>query len=106
MDKVELTNELIRISKPAGINIVEATSLDQETRSLNLDSLDTLMFTIYLADLYGIPEEKLKELSPMRVTEPDGSQRPSMTLKMIFDFVDKHKTKEPENLAEAVKNLK
>jgi hypothetical protein len=29
-----------------------------------------------------------------------------MTLKMIFDFVDKHKTKEPENLAEAVKNLK
>ncbi|NBS87121.1 MAG: hypothetical protein EBS60_03450 [Verrucomicrobia bacterium] len=106
MDKVELTNELIRIAKPAGINIVEATSLDQETRSLNLDSLDTLMFTIYLADLYGIPEEKLKELSPMRVTEPDGSQRPSMTLKMIFDFVDKHKTKEPENLAEAVKNLK
>mgnify|MGYP007071401256 CR=1 FL=1 len=106
MDKVELTNELIRIAKPAGINIVKATSLDQETRSLNLDSLDTLMFTIYLADLYGIPEEKLKELSPMRVTEPDGSQRPSMTLKMIFDFVDKHKTKEPENLAEAVKNLK
>lgn len=106
MDKVELTNELIRIAKPAGINIVKATSLDQETRSLNLDSLDTLMFTIYLADLYGIPEEKLKELGPMRVTEPDGSQRPSMTLKMIFDFVDKHKTKEPENLAEAVKNLK
>lgn len=106
MDRIELTNEIIKIAKPAGVNIVPATSLDQETTVLNLDSLDTLMFTIYLADLYGIPEEKLKELTPDMVTMEDGTQRKSMTLRRIFDFVDQHKTKEPEDMAKALKDLK
>lgn len=106
MDRVQITNEIIKIAKPAGINIVPATSLDQETVNLNLDSLDTLMFTIYLADLYGIPEEKLKELTPDVVTMEDGTQRKSMTLRKIFEFVDQHKTKEPEDMTEALKGLK
>jgi len=106
MDRVLLTNELIKLAKPAGINIVEATSLDQETVELNLDSLDTLMFSIYLADMYGIPEEKLKELTPTAVTLEDGTQRRSMTLRRIFDFVDAHKTTEPTDMADALRKLK
>lgn len=106
MDKIALLNEIIKVAKPASVEKPVATGLDQETVDLGLDSLDTLMLTVYLADVYGIPEEKLKELRPLEIENPDGTRSRSMTIRRIFDFVDENKTMEPASIEEAVAKIK
>lgn len=106
MDKIALFNEVIKVAKPAGVNCPQATSIDEETAELGLDSLDTLMLSVYLADIFGIPEEKLKELRPLEIDNPDGTKSRSMTIKRIFDFVDQNKTTEPTSIEDAVAKIK
>ena len=84
----------------------QASSLEEETVELGLDSLDTLMLSVYLADIFGIPEEKLKELRPLEVENPDGTRSRSMTIKRIFDFVDQNKTADPISIEEAIAKIK
>lgn len=106
MDRIALLNEIIKVAKPASIEKPVATSMDEETTNLDLDSLDTLMVTVYLSDIYGIPEEKLKELRPLEIENPDGTRSRSMTIRRIFEFVDENKTIEPASIEEAVAKIK
>jgi acyl carrier protein len=107
MDRIELFNEVIKVAKPAGINRPTATDMNQDlVADLGLDSLDTLMLTIYLADIYGVPEEKLKELRPTEIENLDGTKTKSMTIAYVYDFMDANKTTEPASLEEAVEKIK
>ena len=107
MDRIALFNEVIKVAKPAGINRPTATDMNQDlVADLGLDSLDTLMLTVYMADIYGIPEEKLKQLRPAEIENPDGTKSKSMTIAYIYDFIDANKTSDPASLEEAVAKIK
>ena len=67
---------------PVNSNGAHANSLDEPLGETGLDSLDLLMMAIYLSDIYGVPEEIAKEMQPVTVGD-------------MFDYMEKHKTKEP-----------
>ena len=70
-----------------------AKNLDDKLAEIEVDSLDALLIGIYLCELFGIPEEKGKELQPL-------------TLRDIHDFVLSNKTTEPESIEAAVEAIK
>ena len=92
-DKLELFNGLIAIVTPVNSMGAEATSLDQPLAETGLDSLDLLMMGIYLGDIYGAPEDDIKDMQPTTVRD-------------MFDHVIKFKTKEPVNVHEAIELVK
>lgn len=93
MDKLELFNGLINIVTPVNSMGAEAKSLDQPLNETGLDSLDLLMMAIYLSDIYGVDEETAKTMQPMTVQD-------------MFDFMEKHATKQPNNIHEAIESIK
>lgn len=93
MDRVQLFNEIVRASRAIGVPSTDATSLDQKLSEVNLDSLDTLLVSIYYCDIYGIPEEKVKQFQPKTLAE-------------IYEFIDQNKTREPKTLEEALKKIR
>jgi acyl carrier protein len=107
MDKVALFNEVLKVAKPAGINRPLAVDLNQDiVADLGLDSLDTMMLTIYLGDIYGVPEEKLKDFRPKEIENADGTKSKSMTIADMYAFVETNKTTEPASFEEAVAKIK
>lgn len=92
-DKLELFNGLIAVVTPVNSNAAEALSLDDNLADTGLDSLDLLMMAIYLSDIYGAPEEAVKDMQPITVRD-------------MFDHIIKHKTKEPVNVHEAIELVK
>lgn len=93
MDKLELFNAVARVARPLHREFTPVTSLDCSLKEADLDSLDTLLVCVYLCELYGIEEEKGKEI-------------PFSTPQKIFDFLEEHKTREPSSVAEAVEQIK
>lgn len=89
MDKLELFNAIARVAKPLHLTFEELKSLDVKFKDAGIDSLDTLLITVYFCTLYGIGEEKAKEFLPSTPQE-------------IFDFLEKHKTREPSSIDEAL----
>jgi acyl carrier protein len=69
-------------------DIKDATNYDQEPVDLGIDSLDMIMVVAILSDAYGIPDD----------LEFDNVNK--FTVGTVRDFVDKHKTQEPESLEE------
>ena len=82
MDKIELFNKLARHIRPAFYDYKDITSLDTELKDTGLDSLDFVMMGIYLATVYGVPDEIAKDFAPTTVGQ-------------FFDLMEQHKTQEP-----------
>ncbi len=82
MDKLELFNALITVVTPLNSNGAHADSLDQPLADTGLDSLDLLMMAIYLSDLWGAPEEAVKNMQPVTVGD-------------MIEHIIANKTKEP-----------
>ena len=93
MDKLELFNAIARVAKPLHLTVEELKSLDVKFKDAGIDSLDTLLITVYFCTLYGIGEEKAKEFLPSTPQE-------------IFDFLEKHKTREPSSIDEALDEIR
>lgn len=93
IDFIKLFNATARISKPMHPDFDNAKDLDNKLQDIDIDSLDSLLIGLYLCELYGIPEDKGKELSPVTIRE-------------IYDFLMTHKTKEPESLEAAIEAIK
>lgn len=93
IDFIKLFNATARISKPMHPDFDNAKDLDNKLQDIDIDSLDSLLIGLYLCELYGIPEDKGKELSPVTIRE-------------IYDFLMAHKTKEPESLEAAIEAIK
>lgn len=89
MDKVQLFNELAKIVKPNSVVKVEIDNLKTLLKETGIDSLDLLMFGIYLSDIYGVSEEVAKEFQFKAVDE-------------MFDLFEKHATKTPKSIEEAL----
>ena len=93
MDKIELFNALIPIITPVNSNKAHASSLDENLAETGLDSLDMLIMAIYLGDIYGVPEDTLKQLQPVIVLD-------------LFNFMEQNKTKTiPTTLEEALSRV-
>ena len=93
MDKLELINALIPLVTPLNSRGAHVASLDEPLSETGLDSLDFLMLSIYLSDIYGVSEEALKSMQPS-------------TAQDMFDFMEQHKTKElPATIEEAMASV-
>jgi acyl carrier protein len=90
---VELFNRVVDVAKPAFAEDSHASSLDDNLQALGIDSLDTIMMSIYVGDIFGIEEEVMKT---MRVS----------TLRELLEFIEQHKTRTPASIEEAVEALK
>jgi hypothetical protein len=80
--KLELFNGLIAVVTPVNSVGALATSLDQPLSETKLDSLDLLMMGIYLSDIWGAPEDAVKDMQPTTVRD-------------MFEHIIASKTKEP-----------
>ena len=93
MDRVALFNALARQARPAHADYVPIETLDIPFAETGLDSMDGLMMTIFLSDIYGISEEASKTMTFTTPAE-------------LFAEVDRIKTKEPKSLEEALESVK
>ena len=92
MDKLELFNETIKRARPVSGDEVKAKSLDQPLNEIGIDSLDIIMISVYFSEIYGVSEEKAKELQP---TTPG----------QFFELYEQHATKHPKTIQEALDNI-
>ena len=93
MDKLELFHAVARVAKPVHLTYTPIASLETPFKEANIDSLDILLISVYFCELYGIDEHIAKTLLPATPQE-------------IFDFLDKHKTREPSSIEESVRLIK
>ena len=92
MDYLHLFNEVIKVATPLNSNKATATSLDQLLIETGLDSLDLLMVTIYLAEIFGVSEEIAKQVQAKTVGD-------------LINYMHSNKTKEPVSVEEAIKGI-
>jgi acyl carrier protein len=86
-------NGVAKVAKPAHSEFSEIQSMDEKFSSLNLDSLDMLMIGVFIAIIYGIEDEVAKNLHPTNAQE-------------MLDFVNQHKTCDPESIESALELIK
>ena len=92
MDYLHLFNEVIKVATPLNSNKATATSLDQLLIETGLDSLDLLMVTIYLAEIFGVSEEIAKQVQAKTVSE-------------LINYMHFNRTKEPVSVEEAIEGI-
>jgi acyl carrier protein len=84
MDFLKLFNGIVAKAKPVSAAESQATSMDDLLADLDIDSLDYMMISMYVGELYGIDEDIMKTMDVRTVQD-------------ILDFIVKHKTTEPES---------
>ena len=89
MNDVELFNKLARLARPAFREYVPVETLDAPFAESDLDSMDAVMISIYLCEIYGVPEEVAKLF--VFITPAD-----------LFTQVKAHKTRDPQTVEEAM----
>lgn len=89
MDDINLFNRLARLARPAHTEYVPVTSLDIPWPETGLDSMDSLMMSIFYSDIYGVPESIVKEFTPQTPAE-------------MIALMKEHKTQEPASIEEAM----
>ena len=89
----ELFNRVVDLAKPAFAEDSHASSLDDNLKDLGIDSLDTIMLSIYFGDIYGVEEETMKQMQVQ-------------TLGDLKAFLEQHATRKPETIEEALEIAK
>jgi len=92
MDDLALFNRLARLARPAHTDYTPLTTMDISWPDTGLDSMDTLMLSIFYSDIYGVPEALVKEMTP---------QTPAEMLQLMLQ----HKTQEPTSEDEAMERV-
>lgn len=90
---LELFNNIAKVAKPTGaIPFKPLTDKNCSLTESGLDSLDMLMLSIFMCEIFGISEEVGKNMKPTTVAEME-------------EFIAKHKQKEPESIQSAVESV-
>ncbi len=92
MDKLDLFNRLALIVRPAFTDYKPIETLDIPLTESGLDSMDAIAFSIYFDDIYGVEKEVSQEWA-------------FETPKDMFDQYEKHATKRPLTIEEALENI-
>jgi len=93
---LEMLNAAVKLARPLGGDDIVIHSLDTLIKDTGLDSLDILMTGVYIADVYGVSDEAMKEIQFNETS----------TVRDFIKFMQDHKTKEPATLEEAMENIK
>lgn len=93
IDKLDLFNELVLVVRPSFTDYVPQKNIDVKFSDTGLDSLDALMVSIYLSDMYGVPEEIAKQFS-------------FCTIKELFDLMEQNATKVPKSVFDEIARIK
>lgn len=86
LDLLALLNGLAVRVKPRGIRA--AASLEEKLADTGLDSLDIVLISVYVCEVYGIPEAVGKTLHPSTFAD-------------VAAFITAHMQREPATLEEA-----
>jgi acyl carrier protein len=92
-DFMTLLNAVAKIAKPFNGEYKDVTSMSDKLADSGLDSLDMLLTSVYLCDVFDIDEETGKTLSATTVQE-------------LFDLLMLHKRRMPESVEAALKDIK
>jgi len=87
-DFILLLNQVAKKAKPFNDELLPVDSMDTVLVETGLDSLDTLMCTVYLCEIYDVEDEKSKE---MRGATPQD----------LFNFLKEWGRRQPSDLAQA-----
>lgn len=93
MDFLELFNKVARAARPAHQEFIPFTSMDERFEESSLDSLDMLMMSFYMCEIYDIDDEIAKELRPKTVQE-------------FLEAINLHKKRDPESIEWAMEIVK
>lgn len=85
---IQLLNEVAKKAKPFNDELVPIESMDMDLKETNMDSLDMLMCTVYLCEIYDVEDEKSKEMQ-------------GETPQQLLDFLKEWGRRQPSNLDEA-----
>lgn len=89
MNDIELFNRLARLARPGHTEFVPLTDLDISWAETGLDSMDSLMMSIFYSDIYGVSEEVAKGFTP---------ETPARMVALMKE----HKTQDPVSIEEAM----
>jgi acyl carrier protein len=90
MDKLELFNKIADVVKENSvIKYTHIATLEMPWAETNLDSMDAIMMSVYLSEIYHVDEEVSKQFT---FTTP----------KELMELIETHKTVEPESIDEAI----
>jgi acyl carrier protein len=85
---------IVQIVRPVTVDEVRYDNgILTEIKDTGLDSLDMIMISVYLSELYGVPEEVAKTMTDV------------VTLADVFTFMNDNKTKTPPETVEACLEL-
>jgi len=59
---IQLLNEVAKKARPFNNEVRQIDSMDMILKETGLDSLDMLMCTVYLCEIYDVEDEKSKEM--------------------------------------------
>jgi hypothetical protein len=93
MNFIELLNKVARVARPAHHEFIPIESMDEKFEETCFDSLDMLMIGMYMGMIYDIDDEISKEFQPETVDE-------------LYDFIQLHKTRDPESMEWALEQIK
>lgn len=82
MDFLQLFNGVVDLAKPVSAELSHAASLQDQLADLDLDSLDTIMLSMYLGEIYGIDEDTMRSMDAATVAD-------------LLAFLESHKTRTP-----------
>lgn len=92
-DFMTLLNAVAKIAKPFNGEYKDVTSMSDNLADSGLDSLDMLLTSVYLCDVFDIDEETGKTLSATNVQE-------------LYDWLMQNKKRMPESVEDALKEIK
>jgi acyl carrier protein len=93
MNFIELLNKVARVARPAHHEFIPIESMDEKFEETCFDSLDMLMIGMFMGMIYDIDDEISKEFQPETVDE-------------LYDFIQLHKTRDPESMEWALEQIK
>lgn len=85
---IQLLNEVAKKARPFNSEVRQIDSMDMILKETGLDSLDMLMCTVYLCEIYDVEDEKSKEM--LGETPQD-----------LFNFLKEWGRRQPTDLAQA-----
>jgi acyl carrier protein len=85
---IQLLNEVAKKARPFNSEVRHIDSMDMILRETGLDSLDMLMCTVYLCEIYDVEDEKSKEMV-------------GQTPQDLFNFLAEWGRRQPANLEQA-----
>jgi hypothetical protein len=93
MNFLDLLNALARVAKPSHQDLAPIESMDIPFTQTDIDSLDGLLVLMFMCMVYDISDELGKDFNPITPQE-------------LYDFIQKHKKKDPESVEAAVEMCK